>query len=150
MLIAIFGESCTGKSTLAARLQPLLDAEVCTGRDYLRLAKNEAEAEGLFKAKLWEAVNGPHLIYVIAEKSLLAFVPEGAVRILVTADLAVIKERFAKRMHGNLPAPVAAMLERDHGRFDGEPCDLQIISGQTEPEAVLDLLRAKGLTLAQD
>ena len=41
MVIGIFGESCTGKSTLAEKLKTQLDAEVYTGKDYLRLAKND-------------------------------------------------------------------------------------------------------------
>ncbi len=40
--------------------------------------------------------------------------PDGAIRILVKADLETIKERFRARMHGDLPAPVALMLERRH------------------------------------
>lgn len=53
MVIGIIGESCTGKSTLADKLKPLLGAEVYTGKDYLRLAKNEAIAKKLFRKKLW-------------------------------------------------------------------------------------------------
>lgn len=48
MDIGIIGESCTGKSTLADKLSALLDAEFYTGKDYLRLAKNEAIAKKLF------------------------------------------------------------------------------------------------------
>ena len=55
---------------------------------------------------------------------------------MVTADLEVIKARFAKRMGGNLPAPVAAMLERKHGCFDMEPHDIHVISGHTSSEDV--------------
>ncbi len=44
MVIGIVGESCTGKSALADKLKCLLNAEVYTGRDYLRLAKDEAAA----------------------------------------------------------------------------------------------------------
>ena len=58
MVIGIVGESCTGKSTLAARLKSLLGAEVCTGRDYLRLAKNEAIAKKPFQKKRKDAVSG--------------------------------------------------------------------------------------------
>lgn len=39
MVIAIFGESCTGKSTLARALKERLGGEVYTGKDYLRMAK---------------------------------------------------------------------------------------------------------------
>lgn len=61
-------------------------------------------------------------------------------RVLVTADLETIKERFAARMHGNLPPPVAAMLERNHGSFDSEPHDFHMVSGQTDPEELCDQL----------
>ena len=132
MLIAIFGESCTGKSTLANALAEKHSAAVYTGKDYLRLAKNETIAKKLFQKKLVEAVTGENLIYVIAEKEHLKLLPEGCIRILVTADLNTIKERFAQRMRGTLPAPVAAMLERNHGCFDMEPHDYHVISGKTD------------------
>ncbi len=63
MVIGIIGESCTGKTTLADKLKCLLHAEVYTGKDYLRLAKNEAAAKKLFQKKLDEAVSGQHIIY---------------------------------------------------------------------------------------
>ena len=136
MVIAIFGESCTGKSTLADLLKDRLGAEVFTGKDYLRLAKDETSAKKLFQAKLAEAMLGSDIVFVISEREHLALVPEGAVRILTTAELPAIKERFAARMRGNLPAPVAAMLERKHGCFDAERCDLRVCSGAATPEEV--------------
>ena len=136
MLIAIFGENCTGKSTLAGRLKEELDAEIYTGKDYLRLAKDEASAQKLFRERLRDAVAGNSLIYVISEKEHLSLVPDGAVRVLVTAELSEIKERFAARMHGQLPPPVAAMLERKHGCFDSEPCGCHLISGQTDVDGL--------------
>ena len=120
MVIGIFGESCVGKSTLAGELKEALDAEVFTGRDYLRLAKNEAIAVKLFQKRLQAAQHGEHLIYVISEREHLDLLPADAVRILMTADLELILERFARRMHGNLPEPVKNMLEKKHGIFDGE------------------------------
>lgn len=123
MLIAIIGESCTGKSTLADKLKADFGAAVYTGKDYLRLAKSQAEAEAVFKNLLFKSVNGENLIYVISEKEHLKFLPEGAFKILVTAPLELIKERFASRMCGNLPSPVAAMLENNHGKFDDTPCN---------------------------
>lgn len=39
MVIALIGESCTGKSTLAGMLKEKLGALVFSGKDYLRLAK---------------------------------------------------------------------------------------------------------------
>ena len=121
MVVGIFGESCTGKSTLAEKIAAAMPCEIITGKDYLRLAKNESIAKKLFEKKLQQAVNGDNIIYVIAEKELLSLLPDGALRILVTADLELIKSRFAQRMQGNLPAPVAAMLEKKHGCFDAAP-----------------------------
>ena len=132
MVIAIFGESCTGKSTLAERISACIPCEMFTGKDYLRLAKNENMAKMLFQKKLQAAVAGEHILYVIAEKEHLALLPEGALRILVTADLQVIQERFAQRMRGQLPTPVAAMLEKKHGCFDAEPHDMHVVSGETD------------------
>ena len=120
MVIAIFGESCVGKSTLADMLGQKLDAEVITGKDYLRLAKNEAIAKKLFQKKLTESMTGRHVVYVISDREHLELLPEGAVRVLMTADLELIQHRFARRMHGALPPPVKAMLEKKHGCFDGE------------------------------
>ena len=136
MVIGIFGESCTGKSTLAERLKGMLNAEVYAGKDYLRFAKNENMAKKLFQKELEAAVSGKHIIYVISEPEHLPLLPEGALRVLVTADLELIKARFAGRMKGNLPAAVAAMLERKHGCFDGERHHIHVISGETDPDTV--------------
>ena len=143
MVIGIFGESCTGKSTLAEKIAASIPCEVFTGKDYLRLAKNENIAKLLFQKKLTAAVAGENIIYVISEKEHLPLLPEGALRILVTADLEIIKSRFAQRMRGNLPAPVAAMLEKKHGCFDAESCDFRVISGETDLETVVEEIKAK-------
>ena len=121
MVIGIMGESCVGKSTLASLLKDKLGAEVFTGRDYLRLAKNEAIAEKIFVRKLECALTGEHIIYVISEREHLSLLPEGTLRVLMTADLELILERFDQRMRGNLPVPVKQMLERKHGCFHDEP-----------------------------
>ena len=138
MVIGIFGESCTGKSTLAQKIAARIPCEVFTGKDWLRLAKNESLAKAMFQKKLAAAINGAHILYVIAEKEHLSLLPEGALRILVTADLETIKTRFAQRMRGNLPAPVAAMLEKKHGCFDNEPHDIHVISGETDMDEVCE------------
>ena len=142
MVIGLFGESCTGKSTLAEKIQAALPCLIYSGKDYLRLAKNEAIAKAMYTKKLAEAVNGENIIYVISEKEHLALLPDGAIRILVTADLEIIKERFAQRMHGNLPAPVAAMLEKKHGCFDNEPHDYHVVSGVTDLDALIKTIAA--------
>ena len=141
MVIAIIGESCTGKSTLAEKIAQSIPCDIYTGKDYLRLAKNENIAKVIFQKKLAAAVNGESIIYVISEKELLSLLPEGALRILVTADLELIMSRFAQRMRGNLPAPVAAMLEKKHGCFDAEPYDIHVVSGETDLDAVVEQIK---------
>lgn len=142
MVIGILGESCTGKSTLADKISAKYPCEVFTGKDYLRLAKNENIAKLMFQKKLAAAVHGDNIIYVISEKEHLPLLPDGAFRILVTADLELIKSRFAQRMRGNLPAPVEAMLEKKHGCFDAEPYDIHVVSGQTDLDSVMERINA--------
>ena len=137
MLIGIIGESCTGKSTLAEKIAGSFPCEVITGKDYLRLAKNENIAVAMFRKKLDAAISGDNIIYVISEMEHLSLLPEGALRILVTADIDLIKQRFAQRMRGNLPAPVASMLEKKHGCFDAQPHDIHVISGETDLDSVI-------------
>lgn len=138
MVIGIIGESCTGKSTLAEKIAQRISCEIITGKDYLRLAKNENIAKALFQKKLCSALQEGNIIYVITEREHLALLPEGAFRILVTADLDIIKSRFAQRMRGDLPGPVAAMLERRHGCFDSEAHDIKVVSGETDLDAVIE------------
>ena len=123
MLIGIIGENCSGKSTLAAYIRNVIGAEIITGKDYLRMAKSEQEAKRLFQEKLKRAVDGSNIIYVITDPEHAALLPEGAIRILVSADLDTIKERFRARMHGVLPGAVERMLESKHGMFDSGTYD---------------------------
>ncbi|MDE6585734.1 MAG: hypothetical protein K2K80_03540 [Clostridia bacterium] len=126
MLIGIIGENCSGKSTLAEAIKNAIGADIITGKDYLKMAKSENEAISLFKTKLKDALlTDKNIVYVISEKEHISLLPDGAIRILVKADIDTIKERFKKRMCGNLPAPVEQMLERKHGMFDNEICDYQ-------------------------
>ena len=97
----------------------------------------------MFQKKLTAAVSGENIIYVISEKEHLSLLPDGALRILVTVDLELIKSRFAKRMRGNLPAPVAAMLEKKHGCFDAEPHDIHVVSEETDLAAVFEQINAR-------
>ena len=143
MVIGIFGESCTGKSTLAEKIAASFPCEVFTGKDYLRLAKNENIAKAMLQKKLNAAVNGENIIYVISEKEHLVLLPKGALRILVTADLELIKSRFTQRMRGNLPAPVVAMLEKKHGCFDAEPHDIHVVSGKTDLDDAVAQIKSR-------
>lgn len=141
MVIALFGDSCTGKSTLAEALAKPLSAEVFSGKDYLRLAKSEAMAAALFKKTL---CSDKAMIYVISDPEQLALLPETCVHVLVTASLETIRTRFAARMHGNLPAPVAAMPERKYGQFETAAHDLRVdtdmISALEAAKQILSLL----------
>ena len=145
MVICLFGENCTGKSSIADVLSARLNATLITGKDYLRLAKSEAEAKRAFAALLSERLGSDQaLVYVASEPEQLALLPAGVVRVLITAELPRIKERFAARMGGKLPAPVEAMLERKHGMFDELPCELHIhtegVSAESAAGQVLSLL----------
>ena len=134
MKICIFGESCVGKSTLAAALRQRTGAKIYTGKDYLRLAKNENEAKELFRKLLAQEDN---LVYVTTEPEGLSLLPENCLRILMTEELDIIKERFSKRTGGHLPPPVAQMLERNHGIFDDIPCDLHFHGGNWDIDSIL-------------
>lgn len=126
MVIGIFGESCVGKSTLAEKINQKINAHIYTGKDYLRMAKNEDMAKKIFLNQLQKAVSSDSIIYVISDKEQLKLLPEGAIRILVTADLDLIKTRFAGRMNGKLPVAIEKMLENKHGCFDEEKYDIHI------------------------
>ena len=131
MLIAIIGENCVGKSTLASKINEKFNGKIYSGKDYLRLEKSPTQAEITFKTKLNDAVCGENLIYIITEKEHTKFIPEGAKIIVVTAELDVIKERFKARMRGVLPLPVEKMLEQKHGTYDNFKCDFKIKNGES-------------------
>ena len=141
MVFGIIGENCSGKSTLAEKIKEILGGEIITGKDYLRMAKSESEAVFIFKEKLRRAVSGDNIIYVIAEPEHVKLLPDGAIRIFVTADLETIKERFTARMHGNLPAPVALMLERKHGMFDSGEYDYRFDGAAGDAKAFCEVLK---------
>ena len=126
MLIAIIGENCVGKSSLANFIKQKTNAKVYSGRDFLRLEKNESMACKKFQAILQDAINGENVIYVITESEHLKLLPEKAKKIVVTASLESIKTRFAKRTGGVLPTAVKKMLENRHGCYDNLPCDLKV------------------------
>ena len=91
MVIGIIGENCSGKSTLAESVQKALGGKIVTGKDYLRLAKSESEARMVFQKKLKDAVSGSNVIYVISELDLVQLLPDGAVKVLVNADIDTIR-----------------------------------------------------------
>jgi len=121
MNILLFGESCTGKSTIASVLEKDHNMVVYTGKDYLRLSKNRLEAKVMFSDLLSNSSNS--IIFVATEKEEIELVPDSVLRILLKADLDVKKERFSIRFRGNLPKPVELMIERKHGMFDSYDYD---------------------------
>ena len=139
MLIAIIGENCVGKSTLANKINETLNAKIYSGKDYLRLEKNPSLALEKFKTILKEAVIGDSIIYLITEKEHLSLLPEGAFKIVITAELEVIKERFKERMRGNLPLQLEKMLEAKHGMYDNLKCDLKLDSNYNIEEVMNSL-----------
>ncbi len=140
MLIAIIGENCVGKSSLADFIKQKIDSKVYSGKDFLRLEKNESMARKKFQTTLQDAINGENVIYVITESEHLALLPENAKKIVVTASLESIKTRFAKRTGGVLPPVVQKMLESRHGCYDNLPCDLKVDGENCDVSAVLQLL----------
>ena len=141
MVLGIIGENCSGKSTLAEKIKTEFGAEIITGKDYLRMAKSESEAVSFLREKLRRAVSGNDIIYVITDPEHVKLLPDGAIRILVTADLETIKKRFRARMHGNLPAPIGLMLERKHGMFDSGEYDYRFDGVAGDAEAFCEVLK---------
>lgn len=140
MLIAIIGENCVGKSTLANKINEKLGAKIYSGKDYLRMKKDPSAAVETFKATLKAAVDEDDIIYLITEKEHIQLLPEGAFRIILTAELETIKSRFKERMKGNLPMPVEKMLEAKHGMYDHLDHDLKL-DGNYDLKDVLRALK---------
>lgn len=126
MLIAIIGENCVGKSTLAGKINEKFNGKIYSGKDYLRLEKNPSVAETTFKNLLKDAVEGDNIIYIITEREHLNLLPDNTFKIVLTADIELIKDRFKARMRGNLPLPLEKMLEANHGIYDNLQCNLKL------------------------
>ena len=133
MLYIFMGQSCTGKSTVANKIKELIGAEVFTGKDYLRMAKDENEAWRLFYEKLSDAASNEDLseetiIYLITERAQLDRIIdiEGLCKVKFTASLDTIKWRFAQRMHGKLPQPVENMLNNQYEEWKTIKGDINV------------------------
>lgn len=126
MLIAIIGENCVGKSTLANKINEKLGAKIYSGKDYLRMEKNPSAAIEMFKATLKVSIDGNNIIYLITEQEHMQLLPDGTFKIVLTAELDTIKARFKERMRGNLPVSVEKMLETKHGMYDSLDCNLKL------------------------
>ena len=78
---------------------------------------------------------------MIADPEHVKLLPDGAIRILVSADLETIKERFKARMRGTLPEPVALMLEKKHGLFDSGEYDYHFDGAAGDAMAFCEALK---------
>ncbi|MDW7661744.1 MAG: hypothetical protein SCL54_10040 [Bacillota bacterium] len=148
MLYLFMGQSCTGKSTLADQMKAKFGAEVYSGKDYMRMAKNENEAWKIFCKMLENAAvaTDPEniLIYVITEKEHLDKLTSlhGIKKVKFNASLEIIKERFAQRMRGNLPLPVEKKLEIQYKEWEVEKGDIVIDTTEdTDVEVLMDSIR---------
>lgn len=150
MLIVFYGPGCSGKSSVAEIVAQRTGAEVWTGKDYLRLAKNEASARAEFIRRMKAAAEHPSLntesmIYVLTGTP--ASIPELAemnhVRTIgFTADIETLKSRFAPRTGGRVPPPVAAMLERAKAASDAVDADSRFDTTDSEAVDIADAIIA--------
>ncbi|MDY0140191.1 MAG: hypothetical protein RBR50_10860 [Candidatus Izemoplasmatales bacterium] len=145
MILCLFGESCTGKTSLLNLLKKQRDLSSYNGKDYLKLAKTESEARIRFQEILNNTSENELVVYVTTEKEDLQLLPKNTIRVYVTASLEVIKERFSMRMHGNLPKPVEMMLEKKHGTFDQMAYNVRLSSMDLNQnlEILLNLIDTK-------
>lgn len=149
MLFIFMGQSCTGKSTAADKLKEQMNAEIYSGKDYLRMAKNENEAWKLFNDKLEKAAKNKDkskesIIYVITEIDLLHKVKiiEDVNLIKFNAPLEIIKTRFADRMNGRLPQPVEKMIEKQYMEWENITGDLVIDTSENNIEEILNFMES--------
>ncbi|MGH4125161.1 MAG: hypothetical protein ACREV6_19770 [Clostridium sp.] len=143
MLYIFMGPSCSGKSSAAEELKKLINVQIYTGKDYLRIVKNEYEAWEIFNEKLKEAsnnkdLNSQSIVYIISEKNDVSKIQslENAVTIKFTASLEIIKSRFSKRMKGNIPKPVEKMIERQLMDWKNIDVKLFVDTSVEEPDEV--------------
>lgn len=133
MLYIFMGPSCSGKSTVANKVKELINVEVFTGKDYLRLAKSENEAWRLFFEKLSNAaankdLSKENVIYLITEKAQLERINtiEGMYKVKFNASIETINSRFAKRMNGKLPPPIEKMLTNQYEQWKSIEGDISV------------------------
>jgi nicotinamide riboside kinase len=141
MLYCFMGASCTGKSSAAESAAKKTGAKVYTGKDYLKLAKNAADAQKVYKELLEQSVLGEaNVIAVISETEDLALVPKGAFKVLFVTEPDIMKQRFSQRMNGHLPPAVETMLERKAAAWGGQSFDMKIESHLHEPDEIADII----------
>lgn len=148
MLYIFMGQSCTGKSIVANKVKELTGAEVFTGKDYLRMARDENQAWRLFYEKLSKVASNEEssketIIYLITEKAQLDRIVDikDSCKVKFNAPLDTIKSRFAKRMNGNLPQPVEKMLNNQYEEWKFIDGDINVdSSGENDIEKIVNLI----------
>ena len=139
MVIALMGESCTGKTAIVEELGKRVPIEKFAGKDYFRMAKSPSAAEETFKEYLKGKQDQKDIaVFSISELDELKFLPNNVLKIQCHAPLDVIIERFAKRIHGNMSPQVTAMLERKHGMFNEVEVDLSFDTTQYDVNFICD------------
>ncbi|WP_035294801.1 hypothetical protein [Clostridium sp. KNHs214] len=143
MLYVFMGSSCSGKSSVAKELKKFIDVEFYTGKDYLRMSKNEYDAWKIFSEKLEEASNNMNLnsqsiVYIISERDDVSKIKglHKAITVKFTADSDIIKSRFSQRMKGNLPKPVEKMIERQLTEWESINAKLYADTSEYKPNDV--------------
>ena len=142
------GQSCTGKSTIANKVKELTGAKIYTGKDYLRMAKDENQAWKLFHEKLSKVGSNEEssketIIYLITEKEELDRTVDikDSCKVKFNAPLDTIKSRFTKRMNGNLPQPVEKMLEKQYEEWKSVEGDINVDSSEEDDiERIVNLI----------
>lgn len=147
MVIVLMGPSCTGKSTVASELSQATGAVVYTGKDYLRLARSEPEAWAKFVAEITSRGSESPVVYVTTDRRDAERLRglNDTIFVRCTANLDTMKKRFAQRMNGQLPPPVAQMLERQSKDWEDVQADLYLDTTEPSPkenaDRILSLIR---------
>jgi hypothetical protein len=144
VLLVFFGPNCSGKTSVGRDIARRTGATVWIGRDYLRLAKDEASAWQHFQGFLSRSVEVPTLgfasiIYVPVDfPGGSRVVPSGPGLRFVrfTADLEVLKSRFAERVGGRISPTVEGMIKRSLEDAGRRHADLEEDTSRREVETI--------------
>jgi len=132
MFIMFIGPSCSGKSSTAKVIQQKHGLQIYTGKDYLKLAKNETEAwkkftEICLSAKGKEQIDSHSVIYVVSETEKFAdLVKDSSFTVHFDAAQETLEKRFAPRTGGFVPPPIKKMIEKQKNSWLAVDADLHI------------------------
>ncbi|MDY0093556.1 MAG: AAA family ATPase [Candidatus Vecturithrix sp.] len=140
MRLCFCGPSGSGKSTCAKNIAKQGRWNIYTGKDYLRLAKNEAEAWSKFMAQLKENdAHGMNSIIVITEIELLKKVKEieQVCIIRFTANEDVLLKRFIARINNHSNPTFAKMIKNQKMKWDQSGIDYVIDTTENNEERTM-------------